>query len=177
MPDNLFSVKQASEAIGVSRQSIRSYTKGYAKFFSTEATPEHGGERKFTRDDLKLIAYISSCTAFGQTHVEIVASLENGELELFRATVPDAPPSPTEATFEPVEGHNNPLVPMAQLQAVQALMLDAQRREADARNREQELQDRIEQMRYEMGRLEGELAAIKAPKPKGFWSRLFGDSQ
>ena len=172
MPDNLFTVKQASEAMGVSRQSIRSYTKAYARFFSTEATPDQGGERKFTRDDLKLIAYISTCTAMRETHEDIVKSLERGDLALFRATVPDAPPMPTETSTTSSES-NMPLVPMAQLQAAQALILDAQAREKEAKDREKALQERIEQLQREMGKLEGELGAIKT-RPRSFMARLLG---
>jgi hypothetical protein len=43
----------------------------------------------------------------------------------------------------------------------------------DAQAREQELRDRIEQMQREMGKLEGELTALKAPRPRSWWARLF----
>jgi hypothetical protein len=67
---------------------------------------------------------------------------------------------------------------MAALQAAQALMLDAQRREEgareEARERERQLQEQINQLLRELGHKEGELEALRASKPKGFWARLLG---
>jgi hypothetical protein len=57
-------------------------------------------------------------------------------------------------------------------------MLDAQRREQQAREqaekRERELQDKINQLLRELGHKEGELEALRASKPKGWWARLLG---
>jgi hypothetical protein len=78
------------------------------------------------------------------------------------------------AMSEPSQDSRHLLVPLAQLQASQALMLDAQAREKEAREREQELRDRIEQMQREMGKLAGELTALKAQRPRSWWARLFG---
>ena len=70
---------------------------------------------------------------------------------------------------------------MAALQAAQALMMDAKRREEEAREqaktRERELQEQINQLLRELGMKEGELAAYKASKPKGFWARLLGGGE
>jgi hypothetical protein len=69
---------------------------------------------------------------------------------------------------------------MATLQAAQALKMDAQRREEaareEARLRERELQGQVNQLLRELGKTEGELAALKA-KPKGWWARLFGGGE
>jgi len=58
---------------------------------------------------------------------------------------------------------------------------DAQRREQEAaalqqtaQARERELQEQINQLLREVGKTEGEIAALKASKPKGFWARLLG---
>jgi DNA-binding transcriptional MerR regulator len=53
-----YSTKRAAELTGASRQALRVYTARYSRYMSTEATPEHGGERRFTEADLKLMAYI-----------------------------------------------------------------------------------------------------------------------
>ena len=180
MPDNLFTVKQASEITDASRQSIRSYTATYARFFSTEATPEHGGERKFTRDDLKLIAYIAGSTAFGSSHEEIIKELEGDALSLFRWEPPEAPPKPS----EPKQDANTSLVPIerlhamaAQLHTTQALIEKGEERIKEETARAQVLQDKLIEAQRELGKLEGELAALKASKPKGFWARLLGGGE
>ena len=69
------------------------------------------------------------------------------------------------------------LVPVGALQAAQALMLDAQRREEAAAEREAKLQEQVNQLQRELGKAEGELSALKAPKPKGWWSRLLGSGE
>ena len=170
----LFSVKAAAAITGVSPQSIRSYTGTYARYLSTEATPAQGKERKFTRDDLRLIKFVYQAIGRGNvTHEQVQQQLEQGDLDSFDWEPQDAPSTAS----DPPQDAGSYLVPVAQLQAAQALMLDAQAREQQAIQREQALQTRIEQMQRDMGKLEGELSATKASKPKGFWARLFGGGE
>jgi DNA-binding transcriptional MerR regulator len=187
MTDNLYSVKQAAEITEISRQSIRAYTGSYARWFSTEATPQQGGERRFTRADLKLIKFIfATVTRDKITHEQVQERLAAGALEAFDWE-PDT--DAHRATSEPFQHTNTSLVPVERLQAAQALMLDAQRREQEAiaraeeqarelreqaQQRERELLEQVNQLQRELGKTEGELATIRASKPKGFWARLFG---
>jgi hypothetical protein len=46
-----------------------------------------------------------------------------------------------------------------------------------AQRSERQLQEQINQLLRELGKTEGELAALKAPKPKGFWARLLGGGE
>lgn len=159
----LYSPKQAASVLGISVSAVRLYTNTYAKHLSTEAT---GNPRRLTEGDLRQIAFIVSKTGTGQPHERVLAHLETdegrAEYAAFEWEGPD----------EEVEG-NTALVPIAALQAAQALMMDAQRREEASRERERELQDQINQLLRELGKTEGELAALRS-KPKGFWQRLFG---
>jgi hypothetical protein len=78
-------------------------------------------------------------------------------------------------------------VPLATLQAAQALLQDAQRGEEAAIERERALQARIEALHQELGRAEGELVAVRRQieaqhqatavqrrKPPAWWVKLFG---
>ena len=190
MSENLFSIKIASEATGASKQVIRSYTQTYARWFSTEATPEHGRERRFTAADLKLIAFIYQ-NVIGQAlnHNQVQERLVAGALNDFEW---DVPIEAHGAPVEPPGDTGTMLVPFAQLQAARLLLEDAQRREQEAvaraeeqdrqlreqaQQRERELQEQINQLLRDLGHKEGELAALRASKPKGFWARLFGGGE
>ena len=74
------------------------------------------------------------------------------------------------------------------LPAALLLVEDAQRREQEAKDeaaalqqaaqeRERQLQEQINQLLRDLGHKEGELDALRASKPKGFWSRLFGGGE
>lgn len=62
-----YTTSQASAITGASVQTIRAYTKLYARYFSTEATPTTGLSRRFTADDLRLIRFAFQQTAAGNT--------------------------------------------------------------------------------------------------------------
>jgi DNA-binding transcriptional MerR regulator len=160
----LYTPKQAAELLGISVSAVRLYTNTYARHLSTEAT---SNPRRLTEADLRRIAYVVSKTSTGQAHERVLAHLatEAGQQE-YDAFEWESPDAEQEA--------NTALVPAGALQAAQALMLDAQRREEEAREREKALQDRIEQLLRELGKTEGELAALRASKPRSFWARLLG---
>lgn len=165
-----YTTKQAAELTGASRQAIRTYTTSYQRYFSTEGAPDQPGRaRRFTRDDLRLIAYIYNSTGEQKrTHEQVQEALAAGELEQFTW-------QPTEAA-ESVEGSQEPastaLVPVERLVAAQALLQDAQRREAEAIDQVQALQDRLAALERELGQAEGKLAAQR--KPPRWWTALFG---
>ncbi len=159
----LYTPKAAAELLGISVSAVRLYTNTYTKHLSTEAT---GSPRRLTAGDLRFIAYVVSKTSTGQPHERVLAHLATEEgKEEFDAFEWDAPEG---------EQANTALVPAAALQAAQALMLDAQRREQESLQRERELQEQINQLLRELGHKEGELEALRASKPKGFWARLLG---
>jgi DNA-binding transcriptional MerR regulator len=184
--DATYSIKDAAGLTGASRQVIRFYTSTYPRWFSTEATPEPGKERRFTAADLKLIRYIYSTVAKEKlTHEQVQARLTAGALNDFEWDIPQEAPGVMQ---EPTEDIGTALVPVAQLQAARLLLEDAQRREQEAieqatamrqaaLQREQELQNRINQLERELGKTEGELSAYKtmqANRPKSWWARVLG---
>ena len=174
MPD-FHTTKEASEQIGASRQIIRSYTKQYARYLSSEATPESGQPRRFTPADVRLLAFVKARTGAGLTHKQVQEELAAGELESFDwQQQRDAPES--ERSQDTEDSPGTVLVPYAQLQAAQLLLQDAQRREHDAVETAQELQERLEQLQRDLGLAQGELQALKSLQPRrpAWWVRLFG---
>lgn len=167
---DLYTPKRVCDLLGISQSALRIYVERYARHLSTEATTT---PRKFTEADLHALAFVVASTREGKTHDQVLATWD----EMYPAFEWEATGQPT----DPTGGDSTALVPMAALQAAQALMLDAQRREEvareEARERERELQDKINQLLRELGHKEGELEALRASKPKGFWSRLFGGGE
>lgn len=170
--------KEAAELTGASRQIIRTYTEKYRRHFSTEATPEAGQARRFTRADLALIGFIhTSTTSAGLTHEQVAEQLASGELERFDWQ-PERPEAPEQAE-ETESTTSTMLVPYAQLRAAELLLHDAQRRETMAREETETLRERLERLQLELGEARGELAAYKAMQPKRprWWLWLFGGTQ
>lgn len=175
-----FTTKQAAELTGASRQIIRTYTNTYQRYFSTEGAPEQPGQpRRFTADDLKLIRYVYTSTAEQKlTHEQVLERLAAGELDRFDWQPLESPGS-GESRDMGAEQSANALVPIERLQAAQALIQEAQRREAEAAQKAQELQDRLLAAERDLGKAQGELAAYKAMqrKPPPWWAWLFGSRQ
>lgn len=182
-----YTTKDASELTRASKQAIRVYTQKYARYMSTEATPDAGAERRFTEADLKLLAYIYQQTnRSGNTHDKVLAQLAAGELDAYEWEVPI---EPTGAPMD-AESHSTALVPVERLVAIQAL-LQAEREERQrAMEREDELQEkldrvqgelngRINQLERELGKTAGELSAVRSQrrKPPVWWVRLFGGGE
>lgn len=174
MISQLYSTKDASASTGASRQIIRTYTERYKEYFSSEVQAQPGQPRRFTEQDLKLIAYIYQQTSQqGQKHEQVQTSLAAGALDEFAWQQPE--------TEEDEDEHpSTDLVPVARLQAAHALLQDAQRREQEAIARAEEqakaMQDRLAALERELGKAQGELSAYKAMqrKPPTWWTRLFG---
>ena len=165
----LYTPKQATQITGASASSLRNYTSAYARYFSTEATST---PRKFTDADLKLIAFIMHLTKErGMKHAEVAEALQSGELDNFTWEPSESEPEFQEIGSESFE--STALVPLANLQAAQLLLQEAQRREEAAIERQRELQARIEELVRELGEAKGELKAIQNRRPPWF-RRIFG---
>lgn len=174
-----YSTKATSQLTGASRPIIRTYTTRYARFFSTEATPEAGTERRFTAADLKVIAYIYQRTSAGATHEQVLESLAAGELDQFAWLPPEEPPSAVPGSQSAESAPGGALVPVERLQATQALMLDAQRREEQALEQVATLQAEVQRLSIELGKAQGEAATLKSSRytaPR-WWRALFGGRQ
>ena len=167
-----FTTKQASDISGASRQVIRVYTQRYARYLSTEATPEPGMGRKFTAADLRLLAFIYQRTAAGETHEQVLDRLAAGELEHFEWQPPEPEPEPQSAA----DSASGALVPLERLHAAQVIMQDAQRREAAALEQVATLTEQVRQLERELGKAQGELSGVKGSRYKApsWWRAIFG---
>lgn len=179
----LYTPKQARDILGVSPSALRAHSTTYARYLSTEAT---GNPRNFTVADLRVLAFVVSNTSMGKQHKDILQMLGDNAPE-FAAFDWQAPAG--EHAGEPMQ---TALVPLAQLQAAQALMQDAQRREAETREEaerrvmiereeaqrlQREFQERINALERELGKAEGQLEALRsatAQQSRPFWERWFG---
>lgn len=167
---DLYTTKQASTATGVSGQAIRTYTARYERYFSAEATPGPGRDRRYTSEDVRLIAFIAAQTRTGANHDDVQDQLANGALDSF-VWEPAAHRDATE-TPDSTEAH---LVPLERLQAAHALLQDAQRREDEAKAQTEALQAEIQRLTLELGQAQGKLAATyRAPR---WWRALFGGGE
>lgn len=162
--------KDAQALVGVSASTLRNYTRDFERWLTTEATTT---PRRFSADDLKLFAFIRYRTAEKLDTIEKVqAALDAGELDAFDWQ----PPAMATTATEGVEDTGGALVPLESLRLAQSLLVEAQRREADAAGENAELRARIEALQKDLGRAEGELAAVKAGRYRAprWWRAVFG---
>jgi len=179
--DHLYTTKEASELTSASRPIIRTYTQRYARHLSTEATPEQGKERKFTTGDLRVIRFVYTLTQTSETHEQVLERLAAGELEQFDWQPPEpqrqAAPGGRYTGNESAEADPGAyLVPIERLQAAQALLQDAQRREVAAGEQVATLQAEVQRLTLELGKAQGELAGVKASRYRSpqWWRSIFG---
>ncbi len=179
-----YTTSQAATITGASVQTIRAYTKLYARYFSTGATPEQGQSRRFTPDDLRLIRFCLSLAQQNLTRDAILEKLAAGELAHFDWQPAQEAP---EATQEPETSSSTMLVPYEHLRLAQGLLIDAQRREAEALEREQAaraeaaaaaqaLQAEVQRLALELGKATGEAAALRSARYRSprWWRLVFG---
>ena len=167
----LYTLKQANALTGVSRQGIRQYCARYARWLSTYATPPPGLERQFTRDDLRVFRFIREITATGANHETVVERLSSGALADFTWEPQETPQSAHSTPTEP----STYLVPVERLQAAQALLEDAQRREQAAQDRAEALQAEVQRLTGELGRAEGKLEVYEQRKRPKWLQWLAGE--
>jgi DNA-binding transcriptional MerR regulator len=175
-----YTTKQASELTGASKQAIRVYTQRYARYMSTEATPDAGSERRFTEADLKLMAYIYQQTQRGgQTHDKVLEALASGALDAFEW---EPRTSPQEGYID-AETTGTALVPIERLMATQALLQAQLEERQRLLERERELLDQVQRLQREVGKAEGKIESLeeqlKQPmqRPRSWWARLLGGGE
>jgi DNA-binding transcriptional MerR regulator len=171
-----YTTSAAAARLGVARQTIRAYAARYARFLSTEGAPaERSQARRFTDADLKTLAYVRHQTELGATHDDIAERLSGGVLDAWEWAEEGVSASRDDqgSAYDDVSGHSA-LIPAERLLAAQALLQDVQMRMAAEEAKNAALQDEIRALERALGSREGELAALRASKPKGFWARLLG---
>ena len=168
-----YSTKEASDITGASTATIRTYTTAYARYLSTEATPDPGKQRRFTAADLKLIAFAYQLgEREGATREQVLDRLAAGELDTYAWQPPEEPTSAAQSAVAP----DSALVPYERLQAAQVLLQDTQRREEQALEQVATLQSEVQRLSQELGRAQGEAATLKSSRytaPR-WWRAIFG---
>ena len=191
MSSATYTPAQVVKMTGLSLAAIRNYCDRYAEWFSAGAVPPKGTAREFSARDVDLVHFIRSRTSppLALSHDLIEQALRDGEFEAFVASHPDA--GQAAHVEAPVEGAgvddtmSRDIVP-AQITALQIMLKDYGQREAviqqradqaalTAAARERELQTQIAGLQRDLGRVEGELQAIKARRPWWrFWQQPKG---
>lgn len=164
MPRDTYTMLETSTLTGISKPSLRNYSKTYARYLSTGATPEKGEARVFTADDLRVLRFAYSLTETGSTHDQVLQRLADGELDTFTWRPEDA-----ESANEQTQ-----LLPPEQTRMLAVLFEEYRQRDAAAAARELELRDRIERLQAELGETRGRLAERGRWHPPAWWKWLFG---
>jgi len=74
-----YTTQQASEIFGVSRPTITAWAKEFSDYLGALTNPGQGAHRKFSQDDLGVLALIAEMKSIGMTNDSIHASLKSGE--------------------------------------------------------------------------------------------------
>ena len=167
-----YTTKQAAEATGIARPTLRLYTGVYSRYLSLDATPEPGKARAFTEADLRTLAFVYRHTSAQESHEAVKRRLDAGELASFDWQPPDEAQTATEAQ----EPTSTALVPLERLQASITLLQEAQRREQEAQAKAQALEEENRRLERELGKAQGALEALEARRyvPPAWLRRLLG---
>ena len=186
MSSTTYTPAQVVKMTGLSLAAIRNYCDRYAEWFSAGAVPPKGNPREFSARDVDLVHFIRSRTSppLALSHDLIEQALRDGEFEAFVASHPDdgqaahGDAAPEGAGVDDTMSRD--IVP-AQIAALQIMLRDYTQREAvlqqradqaalAAAERERALQTEIAGLQRDLGRVEGELQAIKSRRP---WWRFW----
>jgi len=81
----MYSTTEAARMFRVSRETIRSWTRQFAKHLSPLAQGGGGRHRQYNDDDLTVLALVSEMRDYNHAYEDIAASLDQGQ----RGQVPD----------------------------------------------------------------------------------------
>ena len=172
-----YTAGEAARVVGISVASVRGYSARFAQFLSPTASPGPGKHRVLTDDDLRVMRFVFHFTAQGESWDNVAARLARGEVATFD-WVPPAPALSDQAQAQETALAAVPALLGSFLQRLE----DERRHDLDAaRAREDELTRQLLDARERIGRLEGELAAVRTQTKTGevsprlsFWQRLRG---
>lgn len=190
MSSTTYTPAQVVKMTGLSLAAIRNYCDRYAEWFSAGAVPPKGQPREFTARDVDLVHFIRSRTSQPAplSHAAVEQALRDGDFETFVASHP-AGAGQAAHVEAPVEGVADDTmsrdIVAPQIQALQIMLRDYTQREAllqqradqaaqAAAAREREFQSEIAELQRSLGRVEGELQAIKSRRP---WWRFWQQPQ
>lgn len=160
----MLTVSDVAGRLGISAGTVRNYTSQFADHLSPEATPPPGQPRRFTDEDLRVMATAKSLLAEGLTYDQVRERLAEGVHLVEEVEVPPTPEPEPERT-------ETALVPVATLQ----LYVQPYVRERDRVIMERdEALARVAELEREVGRLEGQLQVQQPPGGKSWIQRLLG---
>jgi DNA-binding transcriptional MerR regulator len=81
----MYTSTAVGNALGFSRETIRIWSKTFAEFLSPAANPGVGQERRFSEDDLRVLAVIFAAKEAGKTYADAKVALASGERAEFPA--------------------------------------------------------------------------------------------
>jgi DNA-binding transcriptional MerR regulator len=110
------SVRDIADRIGISRSSVRNYASQLADWLSTGANPAPGGTRRFTEDDLLVMAFARESISEGLTYDQVRKRLLEGVHLVEEVRVPPPP--------EPEPELETALVPVVSLQLMRQQYLE-----------------------------------------------------
>lgn len=198
MESGYYGTAEAARATGISRPALRAYTgqkSPFRRWLSTEAAPaSESTPRRFTEQDLRLLAYIYQRTKAGARKDSLLAELEASA----GALPPEFEWHPAEpeqvAEGEPAgQSASTMLITSDQASLLRAMVAAAEQRSQEAREREQQalerekearaaaeasvereraLQERVAGLERALGEAEGHLKARKRPR---WLASLFGE--
>jgi DNA-binding transcriptional MerR regulator len=88
MSEIFYSTGEVAARFEVSLETVRTWSKEFARHLSPKATPKPNRHRAFTRDDLTVFALVSELRSQGMRFEDIHANLSAGQ----RGTLPDELP-------------------------------------------------------------------------------------
>ena len=138
---DIYGIGDAVRICGISKATIRNYSKAFGAHLSSGAVPAFGATRRYTVDDLTLFAYVRNRTSSGMCFDDILESLPAG-LNDFDWELPLS-----EKTLEDVEGQ---IIPNAMLT----------KWESELKKKDEKievLEDENKTLNRKVGELEGEL--------------------
>jgi DNA-binding transcriptional MerR regulator len=173
-----FTPSQVSKMTGVSVAGVRNYADDprYDQWFSDHARRIIDPKvRKYTADDVRLIAFIGSKTkGEGLTHEDVLAALAGGDLDQFDSWTEGDDPEPLEAD---AGADSTELATGAQTAALMAFLSEFRDREqvtraevddlrTELRAREETYQEVINDLQQQLGAAQGELKAVKEERER-----------
>ena len=85
-------VAQAAETLDVSPQTMRRYSWEFRNYLSADATPDPGGTRFYSPDDIQILGYARRQLLAGETYERTCEYLETVSLDPIPEATPNASP-------------------------------------------------------------------------------------
>jgi len=149
-----YSTVDLSRVLDVSLQTIRNYTKEYARHLSPTATPPKGQTREYTESDAHKLALVADLMRQHFNADEIHAALERGDT----AELPGR-----QATLSADAAPTAQLIAVMKQRDVLSGQLEATRRQLEDKQGEIDRHlKRIEDLSREIGKLQGQIEALTA---------------